>query len=64
MSKDNPMDEKQPQKGSDPDGDSTYVYRHAGIQERDGRIPLWLLMVCIGLIVWSIYYTIRYWSEG
>jgi hypothetical protein len=44
--------------------ESTYVYRHAGIQERDGRIPLWLLMVCIGLIVWSIYYTIRYWSEG
>lgn len=58
------MDEDQRRKEAKTDDESTYVYRYAGIQERDGRIPLWLLMVCIGLIVWSIYYTIRYWSPG
>jgi hypothetical protein len=58
------MDEERQQKESDAKDESTYVYRHAGIQERDGRIPLWLTIVCISLIVWSIYYTIRYWSEG
>jgi hypothetical protein len=27
-------------------------------------VPLWLMLVSIGLIVWSVYYTIWYWSEG
>ncbi|HNP31178.1 MAG TPA: hypothetical protein PKK23_19180 [Nitrospirales bacterium] len=44
--------------------ENTYVYRHAGIHERAGRIPLWLLLVAIGLIAWSVYYTIKYWSES
>lgn len=40
-----------------------YLYRHAGIEERDGRIPLWLAGVVVGLLIWSVYYMIRYWSE-
>ncbi|WP_342349352.1 hypothetical protein [uncultured Nitrospira sp.] len=44
--------------------ENTYVYRHAGIKERAGRIPFWLLLVAVGLIVWSVYYTIKYWSES
>lgn len=40
-----------------------YRYEHSGIQERHGGIPIWLALVVLGLIVWSIYYTIRYWSE-
>ncbi len=39
-----------------------YHYQDSGIQERHGAIPLWLKLVSIGLLVWSIYYTIRYWS--
>ena len=39
-----------------------YLYRDSGIQERHGTIPLWLKALVVGLIVWGIYYTIRYWS--
>ena len=39
-----------------------YVYEPAGIWEYSGYIPLWLKVVSLGLIVWGIYYTIRYWS--
>ncbi len=42
--------------------DQPYLYRHAGIEERDGRIPFWLMLVVVGLLVWSAYYTIRFWS--
>lgn len=42
--------------------DSVYRYRDSGIVERHGRIPLWLAVVAVSLIVWGIYYTIRFWS--
>jgi hypothetical protein len=58
------MDEPKKNKKMEEGNDEAYLYRHAGIQEREGRIPRWLILVCIGLIVWSVYYTIRYWSEG
>lgn len=41
-----------------------YLYRHAGIEERDGRIPLWLTLVVVGLLLWSIYYAIQYWNPS
>lgn len=41
-----------------------YVYRHAGISEREGTIPVWLIAVVVGLLVWSAYYRVRYWSPG
>lgn len=38
-------------------------YEYAsGIVERVGSVPLWLKAVYVSLIVWSIYYIIRYWS--
>ena len=58
------MDEPEKDKKMKDESDEAYLYRHAGIREREGRIPLWLMLVCIGLIVWSVYYTIQYWSEG
>lgn len=39
-----------------------YLYRFAGIRERDGAIPLWLKLVVAGLLFWSLYYSIVYWS--
>ncbi|WP_447979996.1 cbb3-type cytochrome c oxidase N-terminal domain-containing protein [Candidatus Nitrospira bockiana] len=39
-----------------------YVYEPAGIREYSGSVPMWLKLVALGLIVWGIYYTIRYWS--
>lgn len=44
--------------------DQPYLYRHAGIEERHGSIPLWLTLVVVGLLIWSVYYTIRFWSSG
>jgi hypothetical protein len=41
--------------------EETYVYKSAGIYEREGRVPLWLLLVIIGLLVWGVYYLIYYW---
>jgi len=40
-----------------------YRYEPSGIRERSGHIPTWLKLVSLGLIVWGIYYMIRYWSS-
>lgn len=53
-----------PEKQESSDNGQPYLYRHAGIEERDGRIPFWLMLVVVGLLVWSVYYTIRFWSPG
>lgn len=45
-------------------GGEVYLYKDSGIQERHGTVPLWLQLVSYGLILWGIYYTIRYWSTG
>ncbi|GIW54647.1 MAG: hypothetical protein KatS3mg082_1051 [Nitrospiraceae bacterium] len=49
---------------SDHETDRVYHYRHAGIRERDGAVPLWLKLVVLGLLIWSVYYLIRYWSPA
>lgn len=41
----------------------TYVHEPAGIRERTGSIPTWLTAVAVGLILWGLYYMIRYWSS-
>ena len=41
----------------------TYVHEPAGIRERSGSIPIWLILVVCGLILWGMYYMIRYWSS-
>ncbi|HXF93243.1 MAG TPA: cbb3-type cytochrome c oxidase N-terminal domain-containing protein [Nitrospiraceae bacterium] len=47
---------------NDHETEQVYHYRHAGIRERDGVVPLWLMLVVLGLLIWSIYYLLRYWS--
>jgi len=39
-----------------------YLYRSAGITERSGHVPLWLLFLIIGLVVWGGYYLFAYWN--
>lgn len=51
-------------KGKASEEHQPYLYQHAGIKERDGHIPFWLILVAAGLIIWSVYYTIQYWSPG
>jgi hypothetical protein len=41
-----------------------YLYRHAGIEERDERVPLWLTLVVGGVLPWRVYDTIQFWSPG
>lgn len=41
-----------------------YTYQSAGIRERHGYIPVWLILVAIGLMVWGGYYLFRYWSPA
>ena len=38
-------------------------YEHAGIDERHGVVPRWLLLVVAALVIWSIYYLLHYWTE-
>ena len=39
-----------------------YLYQSAGIQERKGYIPAWLILVAVGLTLWGGYYLVQYWS--
>ncbi len=40
-----------------------YRYEPSGIRERSGHIPIWLTLVALGLILWGIYYAMRYWNS-
>lgn len=44
------------------DEEKEYEYKKAGIRVGVGLIPLWLILVAIGLIVWGIYYIIQNWN--
>jgi hypothetical protein len=66
MSKDSmPQNQaKAPKPPTEPrDEPGTYVHEPAGIRERSGSIPTWLTLVAVGLILWGMYYMIRYWSS-
>ncbi len=39
-----------------------FYYKDSGILERHGKVPLWLTLVLIALVIWSIYYLIAYWT--
>lgn len=41
-----------------------YHYAYSGIREQHGFVPLWLKLVTLGLIIWGVYYLIRYWEPG
>lgn len=45
--------------------DESDVYRHepSGIMERSGYIPLWLKLVAVGVILWGMYFAMRYWNS-
>ena len=49
-----------PETGDEP---AIYQYEPAGIWERSGNIPVWLKLVALGLIVWGVYYAMRYWNS-
>lgn len=42
---------------------SLYLYQSAGITERQGKVPVWLWIVVVSLVIWGIYYLVTYWNE-
>jgi N-terminal domain of cytochrome oxidase-cbb3, FixP len=38
-------------------------YASAGIEERHGRVPRWLLGVYVVLLIWMVYYLVRFWTD-
>ncbi|MGC3976697.1 MAG: hypothetical protein QM771_20295 [Nitrospira sp.] len=42
---------------------AVYRYEPSGITERSGHIPSWLKVILFGLVLWGIYYGVRYWNS-
>jgi len=38
-------------------------YEFSGIDERHGRIPRWLGFVYVALLIWMVYYLVRFWTD-
>jgi hypothetical protein len=38
-------------------------YEFSGIEERHGAIPKWLGGVYVVLLIWMVYYLIRFWTD-
>ena len=38
-------------------------YEFSGIEERHGVIPKWLSAVYVVLLIWMVYYLIRFWTD-
>ena len=64
MSKDSRPQDQAKAPTAAPDEPGTYVHETSGIRERSGSIPTWLIAMAMGLIIWGVYYAIRYWSSG
>jgi hypothetical protein len=50
------------QEGEGKDDDQEVIYKDSGIRERHGYVPLWLWGVVIALVIWAVYYTVKYWN--
>jgi hypothetical protein len=40
-----------------------HTYEYSGIQERSGKVPMWLIVVYVALSAWAIYYLCAYWTH-
>jgi hypothetical protein len=38
-------------------------YEASGIEERHGRVPAWLAIVYAALLIWMVYYLVRFWTD-
>ena len=44
------------------DDDRVHDYAGGEVSTRRGRVNRWLLVVYLALLVWAVYYLIRYWG--
>ncbi|MHB8772189.1 MAG: hypothetical protein ACYC7J_14435 [Syntrophales bacterium] len=35
-----------------------------GVESYEGVIPVWLIVVYVGLLAWGAYYLVAYWGGG
>ncbi len=38
------------------------IFEQTGIEEYRRKIPRWFLIGCVILIIWGIYYLVKYWG--
>lgn len=38
------------------------VFEQTGIKENDRGIPLWFIVGCVILVLWGVYYLVKYWG--
>ena len=38
-------------------------YEFSGIQERHGKVPKWLAFVYVVMLIWMVYYLVRFWTD-
>jgi len=34
------------------------------VESYEGTIPVWLIVVYVGLLAWGVYYLVAYWGGG
>ncbi len=44
------------------ENDEVHRYESSGIEERQGKIPAWLIGVIVALTIWMVYYLLRFWT--
>lgn len=42
--------------------DEVYEFRDSNLRERHGYYPLWLAIVAVVLVLWSVWYAYTYWG--
>ena len=51
------------EEGHDHDPSEITRYEPSGIDERHGTVPAWLTAVYVALVIWMVYYLIRFWTD-
>jgi hypothetical protein len=49
--------------GEPADSSGITHYDFSGIDERHGRVPPWLAVVYVALVIWMVYYLVRFWTD-
>lgn len=56
-----PDSSEQQSEGEQQANSELFIYKDSGIQEKHGYVPAWLWVVAVVMVVWAVYYTMKYW---
>ena len=57
------MEDRVPREDGGEDSPHVSRYEFSGIEERHGRVPAWLGVVYGALLIWMVYYLVRFWTD-